>query len=464
MKIYLDFNYAMTEFIGPHGIRDEDLASIGGQCEGVRARLKDARKQGLLPFLDLPHERGWVDEINRLAGRVREGYEDFILLGIGGSNLGAMALYKALAHPYHNLLPKEERGGPRIFFMENVDPEGIAGLLKVVDLDRAFINVVSKSGATVETAAHFLYLLRKVKERLGRGWRERFVITTDPKRGPLREIVEREGLMNFPIPEGVEGRYSVLSPVGLFPGAVMGIDIDALLRGAAFMDRQSEEAELWEDPACVMASLLYLTDIRRGKKVLVMMPYADALQGLGLWFRQLWAESVGKGHTLDGKEAHTGTTPIVALGTTDQHSQLQLYLEGPNDKLIIFLAVENFRAQVGIPEEEGGVEGIGYLGGHTFNQLIKLEREVTELALVKAGRPSMTIAFPEINPFTIGQFIYLMEVTTAIACGLYNVNPYDQPGVEEGKRFIYAIMGRKGYEAKGEEWLSRRKKEARFIL
>ena len=247
------------------------------------------------------------------------------------------------------------------------------------------------------------------------------------------------------MPDGVGGRFSVLSAVGLFPAAMCGIDIKAVLKGAAEMDDMVRSTSLQRNPAALFAAVNYLY-YKKGLDLSVMMPYSNALSGLADWFRQLWAESLGKARNESGgKVVNVGPTPIRALGTTDQHSQLQLYREGPNNKLITFLEVSRFDKDVPIPKAYKDQPALSYLGGISMGALLNTEKQATERALLASSRPCMTIRFPSVSPHAVGQFIYMLEVATTIAAGLFGVNPYDQPGVELGKKITYHLLGREGY-------------------
>ncbi|WP_166397912.1 glucose-6-phosphate isomerase [Rubrobacter marinus] len=363
------------------------------------------------------------------------GATDFVHVGIGGSALGPIAVQRALNHPYYNALP--DRGGPRVHFAENTDPATLAAILDVADLRNTWVNVVTKSGSTAETMANFLVVRGALIEVLGEeGYAERVVFTTDPEEGYLNQISAREGMRTLHIPPNVGGRFSVLTPVGLFPAAVAGLDADALLRGAAECADEVREMGA-QHPAVQGAAYHYLMDANKGRNVRVMMPYADALDRLAAWFVQLWAESLGK----DGK----GSTPHGAVGTTDQHSQVQLYMEGPQDKVIEIVEVEEHARDLPIPEAYADLEGVGYLGGHTMGELLNVECDATRKALTEAGRPNSTIKLGAINEENLGYLFQALEVQTAISGSLYGVNAFDQPGVEAGKQITYSRMGRPGY-------------------
>jgi glucose-6-phosphate isomerase len=416
------------------GLTDRDL-------EGVRPRLREATDEflGSPPgFMRLPKTREYAEASARVAEEIRgSGATDFVHVGIGGSALGPMALHRALNHPYYNALAGEARRGPRIHFAENTDPSTLSAILDVADPRSTWVNVVTKSGSTAETMANFLVIRGVLVDSLGDfGFQGRTIATTDPEEGFLKEIADREDLKVLPIPKDVGGRFSVLTPVGLLPAAVTGLDVDALLAGAAqCVDEVGEQGA--EHPVVVGAAMHYLMDTARGRNVRVTMTYADALERLAAWFVQLWAESLGK----DGK----GSTPHGAVGTTDQHSQVQLYMEGPQDKVIEIVEVENHPRDLTIPAAYEDLEGVGYLGGHSMSELLNVECDATRKALAEAGRPNATIKLGTVSEENLGYLMQALEVQTAVAGTLYGVNAFDQPGVEAGKQITYKRMGRPGY-------------------
>ena len=323
-------------------------------------------------------------------------------------------------------------------------------------MKKTSVNVVSKSGSTAETAASFMILWDEIKRLLGREAKNRFILTTDPEKGNLRKMVNEEGLMSLVIPPGVVGRYSVLSPVGLLLAEVIGINSDELLRGAKDIHKKCSTSEFRENPISLFGTLLYLMDKEKKRTIDVMVPYADSLKPLSEWFCQLWAESLGK----DNK----GLTPYPSVGTTDQHSQLQLWMQGPEDKVLIFIRIDDYGVEIKIPEVFKDLEGLSYLSGHTLSELIKAEEEATELALAKAGRPNMTITIPQIDAYHLGQLFHFFELATSFTGMLYGINPFNQPGVEEGKNLTYGMMGKKGFEEKRKEVEEHRKKRSKWSV
>jgi glucose-6-phosphate isomerase len=373
-----------------------------------------------------------VRAIRRIVGDQGE-VENLVVLGIGGSALGNIALHAALTPPTWNLMPRQQRNGPRLFVLDNVDPGLVGPVLDEVrrvdpGFERTVVNVISKSGETAETAAQFMILRSLLKAARGDAWARNMVAITDPQKGTMRAICDAEGIVSLPVPEGVGGRFSVLSPVGLFSAAMCGLDIDGLLDGAAEMDKRCSSRS--DNPAAILAWLL-IEHARRGRHNHVLMPYANALYPLADWFRQLWAESLGK----QGR----GPTPIKALGATDQHSQIQLYRDGPDDKVIGFVAIESFARDVSIPSDLD-VETLRYLQGSTLGTLLDAERRATEYALVESQRPNFTITLSELDAWHVGEFIQLWEVTTAFAGLMLGIDAYDQPAVETGKVATVRLM------------------------
>lgn len=466
-QIKLYYKNVLTDVVGPeHGLTPAELKSHEDRIARIVTEINQQVEAGKLPYRRLPYDQAMLERTRDVAEDMRDGFENLVVLGIGGSALGNIALQTALNHPYYNLLPPERRSGPRLFVMDNVDPVQFEGLLEFLgeDLGKTLFNVVSKSGETAETASQFLIVRNLIRSRLGQGKLSRhIVVTTDPKSGTLREIAQQDGYITLQVPPGVGGRYSVLSQVGLFSAALCRIDIDGLMAGARDMDKRVSRSALFENPAALFALIQYLF-YGKGKSLSVMMPYSYQLKDLADWFRQLWAESLGKDRTLDGKPAEIGPTPVKALGTTDQHSQVQLYREGPNNKVFTFLEVEKFEKECPIPRELDHVESIAYLGGKTLAQLITNEKIGTEYALLASRRPCLSVVFPEVSAYCIGQFIYMLEMATSIAGALLNLNPYDQPAVELGKQATFALMEKKGYDDLAGKLAPYVKRDEKFLV
>jgi glucose-6-phosphate isomerase len=445
--IKIDFSNLLQDAIGKNGLTKEDFNKVRSTALNDLLNPKQYPENAFLTLPDATSDGNTaaVKELGSYAGR----FDNFILLGIGGSALGPRSILEAL-RPFHNL-----RGRPRVFIYDNVDPMTLKSILDLVDLGRTVINVITKSGSTAETMASFMILWQHMKD-LSLKPEEHLIITTDPAKGNLRKIVNDYGLRSLPVPPGVGGRYSVLSAVGLLPAETLGIDSDAMLKGARDIHSRCMNPDIWQNPAYLAASGLYLFQQIKNRDITVIMPYADRLKAFSEWFCQLWAESLGK----DGK----GLTPYPSTGTTDQHSQLQLWMEGPQDKVVIFLAVEDYGTDVDIGAVFEDIEGLSYLAGHTLTELIKTEQEASEIALSKNGRPSITITVPKIDAYHLGQLFHFFELVTPLTGIMIGINPFNQPGVEEGKNLTYGMMGKKGYEEKKKEFVEYRTKHIRVML
>ncbi|MEE9371140.1 MAG: glucose-6-phosphate isomerase [Sedimentisphaerales bacterium] len=450
-QIKLYYKNATSEVIGPkHGITNAQLDKLADKTSKLILKLNKERKVGKTPYRDLPYNKQVVQQVKNLVTKLKNRCENLVVLGIGGSALGNIALQTAL-NPYMHNLDDTQRDGPRLFVFDNIDPDQFSSFLDWADhkLKNTIFNVISKSGRTAETASQFLIIRKLLSKRLGSArYKKQVVATTDPTDGTLRKIANKDKLNCLEVPKGVGGRFSVLSAVGLFSAAMCGIDIDALLQGARSMDKKVSRKDFYKNPAAINAAINYHF-YNHGKKISVMFPYSFVLKDLTNWYRQLWAESLGKAKDLAGNKVHIGPTPIKALGTTDQHSQVQLYCEGPNDKLFTFLQVDNFDKNLEIGLAPDCAPELSYLAGKDLGTLLSSEKQATEFALLESKRPCLTVVFPEVSAYTVGQFIYLYEVTTSFAGALFGINPYNQPAVELGKEATFALMGKPAFYRPG---------------
>ncbi len=459
-RVALDANGAFDHVAADGGLEPDRVAELSDRVSAVVADLEARRSAGKLPFYDLPYDDAGIDACEALAGDLRDRFTTLVVLGIGGSALGTRAAIEAI--------PADLRaaGARRVEVLDNVDPSSLSQVLDSLDLETTAFNVISKSGETAETMAQFMLVRERLRALFGAAaYRKHIVCTTDVAKGILRAIADAEELPTLPVPPGVGGRFSVLSPVGLLPIAFAGLDVRALTGGAREMDARTRSPKLEENPAAFHAAILYTALTERSVSMHVLMPYSDRLSKLAEWYGQLWAESLGKRHALDGRVVEVGQTPVRALGATDQHSQVQLYVEGPRDKLVTFLRVEQHAADLEIPAGFPDVEALACLAGHTFGELLNMEQRATELALADSRRLSTTLALPRVDESAIGALFHFFEVQTLVMGGLLGIDPLDQPGVEAGKRLTYAMAGRKGYEAVASE-IARRSdaKQQRFIF
>jgi len=441
MSFTLDVT-SMTEPAVPAGVRDDDWAALATRFRDAHAAVAGVAATGVYGYRELEAQAEERGRVIAFADSVKGRYDDVVVLGIGGSSLGAIALRTALLPPAWNARTSAERDGrPRLHVLDNVDPRTISGVLSIVALDRTLFVVISKSGGTIETLAQYLVVRDRVVAA-GLAVANHFAVVTDPAKGALRAIAARDGIPAFAVPPNVGGRFSVLSPVGTLPAALCGMDVEALCAGARVMRDATMGPDLEQNASGLFATLQWRAHAQAGQGMHVMMPYSDALRDVAPWFVQLWAESLGKE---DADGLHVGPTPIASVGATDQHSQVQLFMEGPADKTVTFLRLEAASDDVTIPRLEPAEKALAFLGGHTLGELLDVECRATASALARAGRPSMTITISAADAWHLGGLLMWLMQATTLAGALYRVNPLDQPGVELGKRLANRELGHPDY-------------------
>ncbi len=435
----LHYSHTNLTDLGSHGLSLDHLSAEESWLQEAKATIAAQKSAGSLGFTKLPYSD--VAEIKQLADEVAAECKNLIVVGIGGSDLGTRAIHRALNHQYYNSVESARKGRPRLFFVgDTTDPEPLYELDDVVDWHDSILVMVSKSGNTIEQMSTFLVLREKLQKVVGdKALSRKIIAITDPEQGTLHDMAVQEGYRMLAVPQDVGGRFSVFTPVGLFPLAVAGVDITALLAGAQQVDQEQS------DQAATFAYHQFLAATKLGRSISVMMPYTYSLRELGFWFRQLWAESLGKRLNKQGEVVCTGPQPIAAIGPTDQHSQVQLYMEGPNDKLLNFVTVRQSARSATIPAAFPNLEGASYLAGIQLEQILLEEQKATAQALAEAGRPSIHLELDVLDAHHIGALMYFLELATAYAGELWNVNAYDQPGVELGKNLLYKALGRSGY-------------------
>jgi glucose-6-phosphate isomerase len=447
-SISLDYSLAMQAGLGsPAGLTDAELqAQLEPTARAVATVIARA-DAGELGFFALPNDARALDAVDAVIAALPSGLTDVLVLGIGGSSLGTRAVLDALRAPL--IAGRPIASGPAVHLPDNSDPFLLAHLLDTLAPTSTLALVISKSGGTVETAAQMLIVREWLERALGAdGARQRMVAITDPKEGSLRALATEQRWATLPIPANVGGRFCALTAVGLLPARLAGVDAKGLLQGAADMASRCRAARVEDNPAALIALLSFLHDRERGHSIHVMMPYADRLRAFAAWYVQLWAESLGKRLDRAGHTVECGPTPLPAIGATDQHAQVQLFMEGPRDKLVTFVGVRTLERDLTIPTSQGANS---YLGGKTLAQLLEAERLGTTEALAADGRPSLTLVLERLDAAALGGLLFLYEAATAFSGELYGINAFDQPGVELGKKLAFGLLGRSGYENAAEQ-------------
>ncbi len=435
-----DFLNMMRPAVGSDGVSPEELSALAGRLAEARTALKERRADKSLGFFDTPKTKPSRAEMERLLKNLPKEVDTLVVIGIGGSNLGAQALEAALIGTD---TPLRFRKPLRLVWAgDATDPQAVKDVLEGVNWKTTALNVISKSGDTIEPMSVFTLLAETLKKAVGKAEAaKRVIATTDARKGTLREIADREGYATLPVPGNVGGRFSVFTEVGAFPALAAGIDVDKLWKAAAAETELFFKTPPLKNPALLYAGLQHLL-YKKGKAISIFMPYAKRLALVGAWYRQLWAESLGKRTDRTRSTVNVGPTPVAAVGPADQHSQIQLYVEGPKDKVVTFLEVAKFDDDFRLPTPHPDIEGVAYFGGLSMSEIVRAERAATAEALTASRRPNGTFLLPDLSAASVGAFLQMMMCATAAAGELYNIDAFDQPGVEAGKQAMYRMLGR----------------------
>jgi glucose-6-phosphate isomerase len=441
---HIRFDYSKAlQFFGEH-----ELTYLRDFVKVAHHSLHEKTGAGndFLGWIDLPvdYDKEEFARIQKAAEKIKQDSDVLLVIGIGGSYLGARAAIEMLQHSFYNALPKEKRKTPQIIFVgNNISSTYMSDVIDMLEGKDFSINVISKSGTTTEPAIAFRIFRKLLEEKYGReGARERIYATTDKARGALKTLATEEGYETFVIPDDVGGRYSVLTAVGLLPIAVSGADIEAMMKGAAAAREDFGKSELDENPAyqyAAVRNILY----NKGKTIEMLINYEPGLQYFAEWWKQLFGESEGK----DQK----GIYPSSANFSTDLHSLGQYVQEGRRDLFETIIKVEKPRRELTIEAESKDLDGLNYLAGKTVDFVNNKAFEGTMLAHTDGGVPNLIVSIPAMDEYTFGYLVYFFEKACAMSGYLIGVNPFDQPGVEAYKVNMFALLGKPGYEEKKAE-------------
>ena len=443
-KITLD--YSKT------GIQDYEIENLKWQAEGAHKIVHEKSGAGndFLGWVDLPvnYNKDEFAQIQQAAEGIQKNTDVLIVIGIGGSYLGAKAALDALTHTFYNSLTKEQRQTPEIYFVgNNISGTYMNHLLEICDGKDVSVNVISKSGTTTEPAIAFRVFKGLLEEKYGKdGAKERIFATTDGKKGALLTLAKEEGYKTFVIADDIGGRFSVLTAVGLLPIAVAGIDVEEMMKGAADGRVEYSNANVHENPAYLYAVLRNILK-SKGKETEIMVNYEPELQYFSEWWKQLFGESEGKDQR--------GIFPASVNFSTDLHSMGQFIQDGRRNLFETILNVEKPKLDFTLGKEESDLDGLNYLAGETMDFVNKKAFEGTLLAHVDGGVPNIIINIPELDAYNFGKLVYFFEKACSISGYMLGINPFDQPGVEEYKKNMFALLGKEGYEELREELLKR---------
>ncbi len=445
-NIIFDYSKAL-DFMGQHEI--DNMASYVKEAHNM-LHNKTGAGNDFLGWVNLPedYDKEEFSRIKKAAEKIRSNSDVLIVIGIGGSYLGARAAIEMLSHTFYNSLSPEQRKLPQIFFAGNsISSTYLADLLEAIEGKDISVNVISKSGTTTEPAIAFRIFKEILENKYGKeGAKERIFATTDKARGALKTLADSEGYETFVISDDVGGRYSVLTAVGLLPIAVAGIDIDAMMQGAADGMKEYAEPDLSKN-MCYQYAAVRNALLKKGKNVEMMVNYEPALHYFGEWWKQLYGESEGK----DNK----GIFPAAADFSSDLHSMGQYIQEGQRMLMETALLVAKPKKDIEIKETDDNMDGLNFLSGKTLDYVNSMAAAGTALAHTDGGVPNLSITIPELNAYYFGKLVYFFEKACGLSGYLLGVNPFDQPGVEAYKKNMFALLGKPGYEGEKEALLKR---------
>jgi glucose-6-phosphate isomerase len=428
VTLRLDLTNVMQSSVGRnHGISEAQIGSVQRRTRQIHESLRRRRQAGELAFYDLPYMRESIIEVMSFAGEQIGRFENYVHVGSGGSSLGARALHGALNHPFHNYFPEKDRGGyPRLFFIDRLDPDTLSGLLAVIDPRRTLFHIVSKSGREPQINAGFLFFLAALKKRVGPNWRAHIIFTTDPESGDLHALARAERIKVFAIHPMVGERFLALSPAGLIPAALSGIDVHGLLHGAIEMDGACRQSDLSKNPAYLFGAAHFLLDTLKGKSQAKMLAGADCLAAMTMWFKFVWDFKPTR--NVDPRQS---VNQSHVRRQIEQAKSLESAPAAADNRVISFLLAGKFRRDTAVTAEfpqQIGFQAMDKLSAH---QIVKTEHRAFSEALITARCPHLAITFPMVRPESIGEFVYMMHVASTYTEVLYEMIAVERMAVDK---------------------------------
>lgn len=462
MTLTLDFTNCLAESIGAtHGLTAPEVDTLVAKFPKHHENIEELRATGESSFFDLPYQD--LAELKGVLKKHQGQWDDLVVVATGGSALAPHSLLKALGHQQFNLLEKKaRRNAPRVHFADNADPHKLTELIEPLDLKKTLVYVISRSGGTVETLVIFLWLAELLKKKSGKGaLSAQVVIATDRDKSPLAEIAKQEKIDLLHVPHNLSGRFGVLGNCGLLVAGLCGFNITALLAGAGDMDKRCRHGDALNNPAYMHSLVHYLLTRKRRKTMHATYAFSSRLYAVAEWYGHLCAVSLGKMLNRKGKAVHVGPSPVGGVGTFDQHGQMQLFAEGPFDKVLTFMTAKDHGAKVSAPAAYPKLEGVGYLANADCGMLMAAGHTAAEQAITASGRPNLTLMLDTIDEASIGGLYFLLQLSTTMSAELYGIDPFDQPGVEHNKQATFAQLGRSGFEDLAKKLADYRKRPRR---
>lgn len=442
LKLISDNMY--QEKLAGYGIARPDIANYSQQISRAKDQMiANSKAQAIR---DLPKQ---IELISSNVEKIKDQAEMFdtlVVVGIGGPGLGAKVLNAALRNAYT---------GDIYFTGDTTDPAALSELLDTLQLRKTLFLIISKSGTTIEQASHFVFWREQVIGEVGLDdHKKHFIFITDPESGSLRELAKDQGYQSAVVPPAIGGRFSIMSTIGLVPIALKGADWEKILAGAQSLDDEFSQDDSPIAKSIAEYVLLNHLYAKAGHNITVMTAYSHRLREFVMWYRQLWAESLGKKQNQAGGIVHAGTTAIAGFGPSDQHSQLQLYNEGPNDKIHTLIKIKTTADNFDLPDNYKYTADYAYFKGHNFQEIINLELDTTAYALTKNQRPNCTLELEKLDAFHLGQLLHFCQLIVMMMGELWQIDAFNQPGVELSKNAMYGVLGKAGYEQQRNHFLN----------
>ena len=447
-SLSLDYTNCLASAIGAtHGLTNSELETLVAKIPKHHENVAGLRTSGESAWFDLPGQD--TTTVRQLIDQHQGHWQDVVLVGIGGATIAPNAILRTLVPLEANLLPTSKRSGPRVLTIHNLDPQEINETLAVVEPKKTLFYVISRSGSSAELTAVLLWLAAWLKKKAGKtAVSKQIVVATDIEHSPLATWAHKEKVATLHLPEKLGDRFGAFGNATLFPLGLSGIAIDKLLAGAQSMEKRCWQGDAWTNPAYMHALIHYLLTRKRRKTIHAMVGFSRRLHGALDWCDHLIAVSLGKMLNRKGKAVHVGPTPSSCLGPSGLHGEMQLYAEGPFDKVTTFVRVRDHGPEICVPAVHGLDEAVDFCGGHPLASLIEHSYDTAAQDITASGRPNMTVILDDISPESIGCFCYMMQLSTVMSAELYGIDPFNQPGIDQGKQVLYGLMGRSGFEDK----------------
>lgn len=448
MSLILDYTHSLAGSIGAtHGLTDAEVDTLVAKFPKYHESIEELRSAGESSFFDLPHQD--TKPIKDLIKAHKGKWESVVVVGMGGAAITPLTLVHSLIHEQWNTLTaKARKNGPLLYAIDNLDPHGLTDLTEVIDPKKTLFLVVSRTGNTAETNAIFMWLEAWLKKKSGKDAVSKQVLCfTDPS-SPLAAAVGTHKGLVVPLPDNLQDRLAWLGPHSLFLAGLCNLDVDALIAGAQDMDKRCRHDRAVENPAYMHSLIQYLLTRKRRKTIHAMMTFSRRLASVSDWYSHHLSVSLGKMLNRKGKAVHVGPGPAYCWGASGCYGQMQLFQEGPFDKVTTFITTNDHGVDIEVPNAHGKVDGLSYLSGKKVSDIISAGYITAAQVITAAGRPNMTITLDAIDEANISGLYYMLALSAVMSAELYGIDPFNQPGVDANKQAIFAQMGRSGFEDK----------------